>query len=78
MLAEIEIKIDVDKTISIDLMWLRDHCRCKECYDVATFQRKTSVLELPDDISVKSYAVEEGILRVTCMYNSIYDLIVMK
>ena len=71
MLAEyeIEIKIDADKTISIDLMWLRDHCRCTECYDVVTFQRKTSILELPDDLIVKSSSTNDGKFRVICKYN---------
>lgn len=68
MLAEIEIKIDDDKTIFVDLMWLRDHCRCNECYNVATFQRKTNILELPDDISIKSSEFEDGKLTVICKF----------
>ncbi|XP_043190259.1 trimethyllysine dioxygenase, mitochondrial-like [Amphibalanus amphitrite] len=28
------------------LAWLRDHCRCRHCYDDSTFQRKTDVRQL--------------------------------
>lgn len=80
MLAEheIEIKIDADKTISIDLMWLRDHCRCNECYDAATFQRKISILELPDDLSVKSSSTKDGKVSVICKYNYFLNVIAIK
>ncbi|XP_315450.5 uncharacterized protein LOC1276140 [Anopheles gambiae] len=38
------------ESISVSYVWLRDHCQCEECYNVATFQRSTSILDLPLDI----------------------------
>uniref|UniRef100_A0A182P3E3 Trimethyllysine dioxygenase, mitochondrial n=1 Tax=Anopheles epiroticus TaxID=199890 RepID=A0A182P3E3_9DIPT len=41
---------ETDEPVSVSYVWLRDHCRCEECYNVATFQRSTSILDLPLDI----------------------------
>ncbi|XP_055837951.1 trimethyllysine dioxygenase, mitochondrial [Episyrphus balteatus] len=41
------------ESLELDEFWLRDHCRCKKCYNVDTKQRKFSLLDLPDDVSAK-------------------------
>lgn len=66
MLAEIEIKISDDKTVFVDSLWLRDHCRCDNCYDNSTFQRKINILELLDDTSAKSFNVKNNKLSIIC------------
>lgn len=66
MQTEIEIIIDDDKKLKLDLLWLRDHCRCKKCYDHSTFQRKISILDIPDDIGAKSYDLKDGALEIDC------------
>ncbi len=31
-------------------IWLRDHCRCPECYDAATGQRRVNSVDIPPEI----------------------------
>lgn len=69
MQAEIEIIFDDDKRLKLDLFWLRDHCRCENCYDHSTFQRRVSVLDIPEDIKSKSYDFKNGVLKITCKDN---------
>lgn len=66
MQAEIEITTDGDKSLKLDLLWLRDHCRCEKCYDHETFQRKVNILDIPDDVSTKAYDVHDQTLNITC------------
>lgn len=46
--------------LTLDLMWLRDHCRRQLCYDSINSNRRVNVLDIPDDISTKSYNVSDG------------------
>lgn len=39
-----------EHSVQISNFWLRDHCRCTECYNPDTFQRKHNVLDIPIDI----------------------------
>lgn len=66
MQSEIEILIDDDKGLRLDLLWLRDHCRCNKCYDFSTFQRKINILDIPDDICTKSYDIKDETLEIVC------------
>jgi trimethyllysine dioxygenase len=60
----------------IDTFWLRDHCRCQLCYNYATFQRKTSILDIPDDISTSDFKIEGDKLNVLWSdgHSSCYDV----
>lgn len=52
-------------------IWLRDHCRCEQCYNVATFQRKQNLLDIPADIQpAEARLVDDGgeQLRIVCEY----------
>jgi hypothetical protein len=40
--------------LTLDLVWLRDHCRCQSCYDFVNSNRRVNVLDTLDDISTKS------------------------
>lgn len=42
--------VKTEESLSVSYVWLRDHCRCEECYNEATFQRSTSILDLPLDV----------------------------
>ncbi|XP_065336423.1 trimethyllysine dioxygenase, mitochondrial isoform X1 [Cloeon dipterum] len=46
--------------VHADLMWLRDHCRCSECYNHATSQRSLPFLSIQQDISPKTWQIAEN------------------
>ncbi|XP_053675760.1 uncharacterized protein LOC128726007 [Anopheles nili] len=65
------------ETASVSYVWLRDHCHCSACYNATTFQRSTSILELPLDIKPASCDVNEGEQRIDIKWSdghqSTYD-----
>lgn len=67
-MASIELRVDEKVKLSLDLLWLRDHCRCDLCYDHVRSTRKVSVLDIPDDVGFKSHKVENGHLLVDCEF----------
>ncbi|CRL08368.1 CLUMA_CG021242, isoform A [Clunio marinus] len=73
---ELKIKVDEDCSINLDLFWLRDHCRCEACYDHGNYQRKLNILNIPDDIKVSSYEVDNGKVSVIWSdgHESSYDI----
>ncbi|XP_054744230.1 trimethyllysine dioxygenase, mitochondrial [Anastrepha obliqua] len=38
------------KTLKINTFWLRDHCRCGDCYNTETKQRKYNLLNIPKTV----------------------------
>ncbi|XP_059491257.1 trimethyllysine dioxygenase, mitochondrial isoform X2 [Neocloeon triangulifer] len=38
------------KKIEVDFLWLRDHCRCSQCYNAATSQRSLPFLSISENI----------------------------
>lgn len=62
--------------IHVSYIWLRDHCRCKECYNQETFQRTLSILDIPDDVKPASFELTDRKLKVLWMddHLSTYDL----
>ncbi|XP_071509588.1 trimethyllysine dioxygenase, mitochondrial-like [Diadema antillarum] len=48
------LSITVDgKTFKTSYIWLRDHCRCPECYDHACLQNFVHIAAIPTDIKPK-------------------------
>uniref|UniRef100_A0A1A9WXT9 Trimethyllysine dioxygenase, mitochondrial n=1 Tax=Glossina brevipalpis TaxID=37001 RepID=A0A1A9WXT9_9MUSC len=45
--------------IKLNQFWLRDHCRCLQCYNHVTKQRKLNLLEIPEDIIAKDWQWKE-------------------
>jgi len=43
------------KVLRLSHVWLRDHCRCPECFNSITSQRNLDILKLDDNVEVKSY-----------------------
>ena len=41
-------------------IWLRDHCRCQECYNHDTHQREADILQIPLDIKPSRVELVEG------------------
>ncbi|XP_038119720.1 uncharacterized protein LOC6044961 isoform X2 [Culex quinquefasciatus] len=65
-----------EEPVPVSYIWLRDHCRCNECYNHETFQRTLSVLDIPDDVAPESYEVRDGSLNVIWKdgHRSAYEL----
>ncbi|KXJ71440.1 hypothetical protein RP20_CCG020559 [Aedes albopictus] len=65
-----------DEPIRVSYIWLRDHCRCNECYNHETFQRSLSILDVPEDVSPASFEIRDGALNVLWKddHASSYDL----
>ena len=64
------------ETLQIDYFWLRDHCRCNLCYNHETFQRKVSLSDIPDDVTVIGSTLEGELFDVVWSdkHKSSYDL----
>lgn len=62
--------------VPVSFIWLRDHCRCNECYNHETFQRTLNVVDIPDDVAPESYEVRDGSLNVIWKdgHRSAYEL----
>lgn len=59
--------LEVDN-FRFDLMWLRDNCRCEECFEFKILERNLNILDIPDDISCKEHSIESGELLVECKF----------
>ncbi|XP_050096184.1 trimethyllysine dioxygenase, mitochondrial [Anopheles aquasalis] len=54
-----------DETVRVSYVWLRDHCRCRECYNEATYQRSYSILDLPLDIQPLTTQINDREIIIT-------------
>lgn len=65
-----------EQIFKIDHLWLRDHCRCELCYNHSTFQRRISILEIPNDISPVKFEVRCKNFYVKWIdgHESLYDV----
>ncbi|XP_035905202.1 uncharacterized protein LOC118509122 [Anopheles stephensi] len=68
--------VKTDESVSVSYVWLRDHCRCEDCYNGATFQRSTSILDLPLDIQPESCEIYDDKISIVWQdgHRSSYDL----
>uniref|UniRef100_A0AAG5DFJ6 Trimethyllysine dioxygenase, mitochondrial n=1 Tax=Anopheles atroparvus TaxID=41427 RepID=A0AAG5DFJ6_ANOAO len=64
------------ETASVSYVWLRDHCRCAECYNASTFQRSYTILDLPVDIEPASCNINNEWIGITWKdgHESTYNL----
>ena len=56
------------KTVSYNAVWLRENCRCGDCFLPATWQRAVVYQRLPPEAFVASrvtWASQEGVVEVT-------------
>ncbi|XP_059615228.1 trimethyllysine dioxygenase, mitochondrial [Phlebotomus argentipes] len=53
------------RNLKLNYFWLRDHCRCLECYNHETKQRRFSVLTLAPDVRAKSCQFSDESLDVS-------------
>lgn len=58
---------NLENPLKVCNFWLRDHCRCDECYAADTFQRKFNILDVPLDIKPKHVIADEnGLINIKC------------
>lgn len=65
------------RTLNLRYLWLRDHCRCSECYNFDTFQKNVLIHRFdPDMKAVEGRITDTEQLEVTWsdMHLSKYDL----
>ena len=62
---------DFPEILQLNYFWLRDHCNCQLCYNLDTFQRIYTVLDIP--LSIKPLVTEVKIdtLFIKCELHSI-------
>lgn len=53
------------KPLRFAYIWLRDHCRCSECYS-PMHQRRFNILDIPLDVRPLSHKSTEDVLSVVC------------
>ncbi|KAI9190164.1 hypothetical protein H9P43_001597 [Blastocladiella emersonii ATCC 22665] len=53
------------KTVPLHAIWLRDHCKCAECWHPITKQRLVETNTIPRDIQPKSVVAEKGAVKIT-------------
>lgn len=54
--------------VNLDFFWLRDHCRCAQCYNQDTNQRKLDIRKIPLNIRPLSTKVNGDQLMVECEF----------
>ncbi|XP_071501871.1 trimethyllysine dioxygenase, mitochondrial-like [Diadema antillarum] len=60
------LSITVDcKTFKFSYMWLRDHCRCPECYEHTCNQNLVNIFALPTDIKPTEVTLDKEKLYLT-------------
>lgn len=70
----LEIKYQpTGEILKIDPFWLRDHCRCIQCYNLDTKQRKYNLIDIPANVyPLGGEYVKDGLFyEVECKYKFI-------
>ncbi|XP_017144391.1 trimethyllysine dioxygenase, mitochondrial [Drosophila miranda] len=64
------------ESLEINEFWLRDHCRCGECLNLETNQRRYDLLDLPVDVRAleSKYILEKFFVQWSDGHQSNYDL----
>lgn len=60
------IPLNKRNKIEVDLLWLRDNCRCKDCYDETTSQRKLKFTEIPEDVGISGAEYLDNTVYIKC------------
>ncbi|KAF2893292.1 hypothetical protein ILUMI_12880 [Ignelater luminosus] len=61
----IEIQYNSEKTLKFYYIWLRDHCRCSQCYNTKTHQISSNILNIPINIKPSKVEIIEDNLYIT-------------
>lgn len=58
---------NLENPLKVCNFWLRDHCRCNECYATDTLQRKFNIFDIPLDVKPKEViSKENGHINIKC------------
>lgn len=52
------------ETLKFPYFWLRDHCRCSECYNKKTEQINFNIIDIPLDIKPQSVLETDGKIKI--------------
>ncbi|EFX75501.1 hypothetical protein DAPPUDRAFT_306710 [Daphnia pulex] len=55
---------NTSEPLKLHPIWLRDHCRCPECYNDVTCQRNNDILKLSDQIAISTYSQSDDLLHI--------------
>lgn len=57
---------ELEEPLTLNNLWLRDHCCCAKCYNHETKQRKIGFLDIPIDIKPSHFSIDGNELQITC------------
>lgn len=57
---------DFAETLNLNFFWLRDHCRCNQCYSETTHQRKFNILDISENVRPKKIVFQKKDVVITC------------
>ena len=66
----ISLCCDNGREVSIPIMWLRDHCRCVDCFNSATSQRSVRAYNL-DHLRIQEFSEKGELLCVRCKFDKL-------
>lgn len=70
---DIQCKSNPQQKLTLSTIWLRDHCRCKDCFNQKTKQRILDLTKLPKDLKVSRICEKtDDQLLIECKFHSIY------
>lgn len=70
-LIELQHKDYPKQQLKLSTIWLRDHCRCIDCFNPIMKQRTFDLTQLPKDLQVSKICENtDGSILVLCKYNS--------
>ncbi|KAI9553897.1 hypothetical protein GHT06_019167 [Daphnia sinensis] len=67
---------NASQTLKLHPTWLRDHCRCPDCYNAITYQRNNDILKLNEHSTISAHSQSDGLLHVLWSdgHKSIYSI----
>lgn len=60
------LSFEIKQKFEFDFMWLRDNCKCEECFDPEINERNLSVLDIPNDVACLRHEVDGRKLLIEC------------
>lgn len=49
---DVQLKSNPSQKLKLSIIWLRDHCRCQNCFNHTTKQRILDLTQLPKDLRI--------------------------
>ncbi|KAI3645883.1 hypothetical protein MP228_008811 [Amoeboaphelidium protococcarum] len=62
---KVDVHFEGNVKSRFDAFWLRDHCKCEQCFHPTTKQRLVDTFSIPQDITAKSVSINANNVSVT-------------